>query len=425
MDSGFVLPNVGPGPDPLSLWDLEAEFAVLLLHRDFYCSECRQQVRRVKKRYDEFESRDAEVVSVLPEARDTAAEWQKQYHLPFPVVADPDTELGERYEQPTRFGLLGRLHDVIGRMPAVVVLDLRWSEPSETYAHRGDSRTDRPRIDEVLDALDHAATLDADEASPEGDPTAESRGIDTVPPAASSGPTTAVPSAGPETPADSPKPPTDGDTAASAEGEPPKSAATGDTPEHAPTDDTPERAELDDSPERTEPTETPERTEPNDIPPEESTPAEDSAEVIEHEHAPKPQRPLEAPDHVALPETVDLRRGANDDVVAAMRVLQGALLDIDGSTVRDAAPDGEVLLAEEGDWVVGALVMREGHIEGVAVRRERRGQGIGSALVETAVADEGGTVTADFRAGVRGFWKDLGFEVEQEGGRFWGRRTVD
>ncbi|NHX34899.1 GNAT family N-acetyltransferase [Halolamina sp. R1-12] len=106
-----------------------------------------------------------------------------------------------------------------------------------------------------------------------------------------------------------------------------------------------------------------------------------------------------------------------------MRVLQGALLDIDGSTVRDAAPDGELLLAEEGDWIVGALVLRDGHIEGVAVRRERRGQGIGSALVEAAVLDEGSTVTADFRAGVRGFWKDLGFEVEQEGSRFWGIRT--
>ncbi|MFD1527167.1 peroxiredoxin family protein, partial [Halolamina salina] len=199
MNSGFVLPNVGPGPDPLSLAELEADFAVLLLHRDFYCSECRQQVRRVKKRYDEFEARDAEIVSVLPEDRETAAEWQKQYHLPFPVVADPDTELGDRYEQPTRFGLLGKLHDVIGRMPAVVLLDLRFSDPIETYAHRGDSRTDRPRIDEILDAIDHAATLDAgngDDRTASDDaadgPTAEDAteqpseppGIDRIPPRA-------------------------------------------------------------------------------------------------------------------------------------------------------------------------------------------------------------------------------------------------
>lgn len=409
MDSGFVLPNVGPGPDPLSLWDLEADFAVLLLHRDFYCSECRQQVRRVKKRYDEFERRDAEVVSVLPEDEETAAEWQKQYHLPFPVVADPDTELGERYEQPTRFGLLGKLHDVIGRMPAVVVLDLRWGEPTETYAHRGDSRTDRPRIEEILDALDHAATLDADETSPDGEPAGASESIDTVSPEASGGPTTVAPSAGPETPADSPPQSSDADSTASV------ASAETDTPESA--------TAAQESPEHADSGETTEPSEPTQHAPEETTPTEASAEM--HEHAPKPQRPLETPDNVDLPENVDLRRGDNDDVVAAMRVLQGALLDIDGSTVRDAAPDGEVLLAEEGDWLVAALVMREGHVEGVAVRRERRGQGIGTALVEAAVADEGGTVTADFRAGVRGFWKDLGFEVEQEGGRFWGRRTVD
>ena len=376
MDRGFVLPNVGPGPDPLSLWELEADFAALLLHRDFYCSECRQQVRRVKKRYDEFEARDAEVVSVLPEDRETAAEWQKQYHLPFPVVADPDTELGDRYEQPTRFGLFGKLHDVIGRMPATILLDLRWSEPIETYAHRGDSRTDRPRIDELLDAVDHAAELDAGEAEGADD----TGSIDRVPSNADDGPAdTAEPGTKPAdaTPTDAER---GEDRAATA-------------------DDSPATDSAADSP-----------------------PVDEGVEVLERDRPPKPQRPLETPDGVDLPEDVELRRGTNNDVVAAMRVLQGALLDIDGSTVRDAAPEGEVLLAEDGDWVVGALVIREGHVEGVAVRRERRGQGIGSALVEAAVADEDGPVTADFRAGVRGFWQELGFEVEQEGSRFWGRR---
>lgn len=382
MNSGFVLPNVGPGPDPLTFADLETEFAVLLLHRDFYCSECRQQVRRVKKRYDEFEARNAEVLSVLPEDRETAAEWQKQYHLPFPVIADADTELGDHFEQPTRFGLLGRIHDVIGRMPAVIVLDLRWSDPIETFAHRGDSRTDRPRIDEILDALDHAATLDADDAAD------SSPNIDRIAPRSES--ERVIDDAG-------------------------STAATGSA------NSTSEAATPESAAEPAEPAE-----------PADSTPAPDDtpepdrgAEVLSRKQPPKPQRPLETPAGVDLPDGIELRRGGNDDVVDAMRVLQGALLDIDGSTVRDAAPEGEVLLAEDGDWVIGALVMREGHIEGVAVRREHRGRGIGAALVQAAVVDEGGTVTADFRAGVRGFWKSVGFEVEREGGRFWGRRTVD
>ncbi|MFW5939228.1 MAG: GNAT family N-acetyltransferase [Halolamina sp.] len=412
MNSGFVLPNVGPGPDPLTVADLEAEFAVLLLHRDFYCSECRQQIRRVKKRYDEFEARDAEVLSVLPEDRETAAEWQKQYHLPFPVLADADTQLGDRFDQPTRFGLLGKLHDVIGRMPAVIVLDLRWREPVESYAHRGDSRTDRPRIDEVLEALDHAATLDAAavaDAAPDdrAAPLAASDLIvdDTEDTREAPGEPTPVPGA-------------DGDE------------STGDAPAHAvpPESDPPDDPPVDSARSEVEPADIESTdTDPTaDAGPADTDPTADAgADLREADRTPKPQRLLTTPDIVDLPENVTLRRGEPDDVVAAMRVLQGALLDVDGSTVRDAAPAGEVLLAEEGTWVVGALVLREGHIEGVAVRRDYRGQGIGSALVEAAVVDEGGTVTADFRAGVRGFWKALGFDVEQEGSRFWGRRTVD
>jgi peroxiredoxin/ribosomal protein S18 acetylase RimI-like enzyme len=402
MNSGFVLPNVGPGPDPLTFADLGADFAVLLLHRDFYCSECRQQVRRVKKRYDEFEARDAEVLSVLPEDRETAAEWQKQYHLPFPVIADADTELGDHFEQPTRFGLLGRLHDVIGRMPAVVVLDLRWSDPIETFAHRGDSRTDRPRIDEILASLDHAATLDADESprlssanqkseisDDASDGADATQGIDRIAPRSESEPV--VDDTDPTAGAATTEPAT----------EPGESTAEG----------------ADSVSTREDSTATGE----------DALSTNQGTEVLsrERKRAPKPQRPLETPESVDLPEEIELRRGGNDDVVDAMRVLQGALLDVDGSTVRDAAPEGEVLLAGDGGWVIGALVMREGHIEGVAVRREYRGRGIGAALVEAAVADEGGTVTADFRAGVRGFWKSVGFDVEQEGSRFWGRRTVD
>ena len=362
MDRGFVLPNVGPGPDPLSFWELDANFAVLLLHRDFYCSECRQQIRRVKKRYDEFEARDAEVVSVLPDDRETATEWQKQYHLPFPVLADPDTELGDRFDQPTRFGLLGKLHDVIGRMPAAIVLDLRGDEPVERYAHRGDSRTDRPRIDELLEAVDHAATNSLDEEADRPD----SVEIDRVEPAASADPF---------------------DDDAATDG-----AQVDEGADDGRSDASGADAQGDDA-------------------------------LGPRDAGPKPQRPLWTPEDVDLPEGVELRRGDSDDVVGAMRVLQGALLDIDGSTVRDAAPAGELLLATERDWVVGALVLRDGHVEGVAVRRERRGQGIGSALVEAAVLDEGSTVTADFRAGVREFWKNLGFEVEQDGSRFWGIRT--
>jgi len=150
----FSLPNVGPGPDPLSLSDLEADFAVLFLQRDHYCTNCRKQVQSLADRYASFRDRDAEVVSVLPEPREQAADWQDRYDLPYPLLADPDAEVGDAYDQPVRFGPLGKLSDFFGRMPEVVVIDLRGEARDVAWVHRGSSTFDRPAVDEVLDVLD-------------------------------------------------------------------------------------------------------------------------------------------------------------------------------------------------------------------------------------------------------------------------------
>ncbi|MEF8802204.1 MAG: GNAT family N-acetyltransferase [Halolamina sp.] len=427
MNSGFALPNVGPGPDPLSLSELEASYVVLLLHRDFYCSECRQQVRRVKSRYEEFEQRDAEVVSVLPEDRETAREWQKQYHLPFPVVADPEKTLGKRYDQPTRYGLLGRLHDIIGRMPATIVLDLRWSDPIETFAHRGNSKTDRPRIDELLSAIGSAAALVADSTPSEREAAAQATADSREPSARPDTGTSGAPSARPDaetngTPSARP------DTGRAAEPAVPDEAAG--PPETDGAVETGAGAEADETVEAEEPPETEEPAEPGPSagqtgqPPADSSAGEEGGSASAETTEPSPPEPsLQIPDRVDLPEEIELRRAGDDDAMPVIRVLQGSLLEIDASTVRRAVARGDVLIAEAEEWVIGALVLEDNHIESVAVRREYRKQGIGSALVETAATAIGGPVTADFRAGVRGFWQDLGFEIEKEGDRFYGIRS--
>ena len=149
----FSLPNVGPGPDPLSLSDLETDSAVLFFQRDFYCTNCRKQVQALADRYDAFRDRDAEVISILPEPREQAGNWQDRYDLPFPLLSDPDAAVGDAYDQPVRFGLLGKLSDFLGRMPEVVVVDLRGDEPELTWAYRGSSTFDRPDLEEVLSVL--------------------------------------------------------------------------------------------------------------------------------------------------------------------------------------------------------------------------------------------------------------------------------
>jgi peroxiredoxin Q/BCP len=152
----FSLPNVGPGPDPFTLDSLpeDVTFVVLLFQRDYYCTNCRSQVQAVADRIDDFRARDATPVSVLPESVDRAESWQDRYDLPYPLLADPDAEVSDAYDQPVRFGPLGRLSDFFGRMPEVVILDRRDDPPSVAYVHQGRSTFDRPSVDDLLAELD-------------------------------------------------------------------------------------------------------------------------------------------------------------------------------------------------------------------------------------------------------------------------------
>ncbi|MFC7058047.1 peroxiredoxin family protein [Halovenus salina] len=152
----FKLPNVGPGPDPLSLSALAAdnEFVLLLLQRDYHCGNCRKQVQVFADWYDEFHERNTEVVSIVPEPRERVRSWQEEYDLPYPLCADPEAAAGEEYDQPVRFGPLGRFSDLLGRMPKAVLLDCRDGDPTICYTHEGSSTWDRPELEEVFDAID-------------------------------------------------------------------------------------------------------------------------------------------------------------------------------------------------------------------------------------------------------------------------------
>ncbi len=160
----FDLPNVGPGPDPLTLSAVAADhdFLVLLLQRDYYCTNCQDQIATVADRYDEFVARDAAVVSVLPEPVERAETWQERHELPYPLLADPEATVGENYDQPVRFGPLGRLSDFFGRQPEAVVLDLRAGADaaSVVFVHRGRTTFDRPSVDDLLAAIDECVADD-------------------------------------------------------------------------------------------------------------------------------------------------------------------------------------------------------------------------------------------------------------------------
>lgn len=151
---------------------------------------------------------------------------------------------------------------------------------------------------------------------------------------------------------------------------------------------------------------------------------------------------------------VEIRDAAADDRLGVRRVLDAAMLDV-RDDLRDRIDAGDVLVADEerrdsenraakprdaedGDSpILGALVLVArtdddshvdgeddgSHIDAVAVRRARRGRGIGSALVRAA-AERRAPLTAEFDPGVRPFYESLGFEISRadaDGDRLCGR----
>jgi len=113
--------------------------------------------------------------------------------------------------------------------------------------------------------------------------------------------------------------------------------------------------------------------------------------------------------------------GAGDDGGAAGERIVGALVLVPFSTVE--LPDA---VAERGDAVAGDVGM---HVDAVAVRRRRRGQGIGRALVEAAL-DRDRRLTVAFDPGVRAFYDALGFTIvlgseDTTDGRAWAIRDTE
>lgn len=113
--------------------------------------------------------------------------------------------------------------------------------------------------------------------------------------------------------------------------------------------------------------------------------------------------------------TPTVRPATDADEIAVRNVLDAAMLAVDDLTARLAA--GDVLVADDDGRIVGAAVLDPAHthagsiVDAIAVRRNRRDQGIGRQLV--AAVAERGPVVAEFDADVRPFYERLGFEVRQ------------
>lgn len=128
-----------------------------------------------------------------------------------------------------------------------------------------------------------------------------------------------------------------------------------------------------------------------------------------------------------------VREARSGELVDVRSVFDAAMLDV--PDLDDCA----VLVAVEEARPLGALAVAHvdgsasptgadtsgddhGRIRAVAVRPGRRGQGVGTALVEAA-AERHATLLAEFDERVRPFYKALGFAVgDADGDRLRGRR---
>ena len=111
-----------------------------------------------------------------------------------------------------------------------------------------------------------------------------------------------------------------------------------------------------------------------------------------------------------------VRLATTADHLPVLRIVNGAMLEIDAEELTGKIDAGDVLVAVEEDRVLGAAVLEPKktttHIEAIAVRRARRGQGIGRELVAFA-AERFGTLTAACHPKVRPFYESLGFAIEE------------
>lgn len=98
----------------------------------------------MRRDYERFAARGAEVISVGPESQEEFQSYWESEQMPFVGLADPAHVVSRLYRQ--GFKLLR-----FGRMPALIVID---RSGRIRYSHYGESMRDIPENEAVLALLD-------------------------------------------------------------------------------------------------------------------------------------------------------------------------------------------------------------------------------------------------------------------------------
>ena len=99
---------------------------------------------QLRREYQEFVDRGAEVIAIGPEKPHAFADWWHEHEMPFPGLADPEHRVSKLYGQEVRIFKLGR-------MPAQLIID---RNGMIRYKHYGNSMKDIPENSDLLSRLD-------------------------------------------------------------------------------------------------------------------------------------------------------------------------------------------------------------------------------------------------------------------------------
>jgi peroxiredoxin len=108
-------------------------------------------MEQLRQDYQQFVSRNTEIIAIGPEATKAFADWWHEHQMPFTGIADPRHVIADTYGQQVKLIKLGR-------MPASLLID---KNGAIRFKHFGESMADIALSQEMLSLIDDLNKEDA------------------------------------------------------------------------------------------------------------------------------------------------------------------------------------------------------------------------------------------------------------------------
>ena len=106
---------------------------------------------QLRQDYQQFVSRNTEIIAIGPEGAKEFKQWWHEHQMPFTGIADPEHIIAKMYGQQVKLIKLGR-------MPASLFID---KMGQIRYTHFGESMADIPESQKMLSLIDDMNKEDA------------------------------------------------------------------------------------------------------------------------------------------------------------------------------------------------------------------------------------------------------------------------